>query len=383
MSRILDQLFLLVLAISLTFLTGCSQGLFGAKEITNDGEVNQQENNPPKHAYDVNLYKMNKVVCDPMGGGGDPGMQSGLKAELYYLTAGQPHYQNVQEYYDHGTKSTQDLFFSDLNVPTRLFGEGFPIQSGGLVQDDQGQDLIEYFALRFKSTLKLTPDDPEGDYELALLSDDGSLLRFNGQGVVDNDHNHPTRMGCGDTVFMSYDSSFETEIDYYQGPRHHISLIPMWRRVTAGTQPESECGKLGNSRYFDFNNGSTPTNNYLGLLARGWKPIASGNWHLPAEASYNPCVEGTNPVISNFAVIDIGEGFAQVVWNTDIPATSQVMVTDANGVQTITDSDNVLRTSHQIIIDDGIDFGETYQFQAISISADMGKSLSEIIEETF
>lgn len=352
----------------------------GQHETTEQGSNNY-------HPYDVNLYKMNKVVCDPMGNPGNPGPNDGLIAELFYLNSNQPHYQNVLDYIMSGTKSTQKLFFSDLNVPTRLFNTGFPTQTGAMVKDDAGNDLIEYFGLRFKSVLKLSEDDEAGEYEMALLSDDGAIMKVvDDDGVqrvvVDNDHDHPTRMGCGGKLQFNHATAYDVVIDYYQGPRYHISLIPMWRKVTANTQPETECGQLGNERYFDYNNNSTPQQKYLAMLARGWKPIHADNWHLPPMAIYNPCTEGKAPVISNFTVIDTREGEVIVRWNTDVPATAQVLVRDSQGNETVTSSDNVLRTQHQVVVGPGtIQFGQTYSFQGISISADMGKAMSRVIEE--
>lgn len=363
-------------------LAACSPQIFQSqnKEIL-------EQSSTDTHAYDVNMYKLNKVVCDPMGGPGNPGPNDGLIAELFYLNSTQPHYQRVLDYILNGTASTQKLFFSDLNVPTRLFNTGFPIQTGSMVKDDAGNDLIEYFGLRFKSVLKLAPTDASGEYELALLSDDGAVMKIvDDDGVhrvvVNNDSDHPTRMGCGQKLMFDHETEYDVVIDYYQGPRYNISLIPMWRKVTSTTPAETECGQSGNARYFDYNNNSTPTQKYLGLLARGWKPIHADNWHLPPMAIYNPCTEGKAPVISNFSVLDTREGEVIVRWNTDVPATSQVLVRDSQGRETVTTSDNVLRTQHHIVIGQGtIQFGQTYSFQGISIAADMGKALSRVIEE--
>ncbi len=367
------------------FFTACSDGMLEGQEESNSNATAQDAN---MHPYDVNKHALNKVVCDPMGGGSNGGSQSGLKAELFYLDSSQPDYNRVGDYFQHGTKSTQELFFTDLYVPTRMFDTGFPSQTGEMIKDDQNNELIEYFALKFRSVLKLNPTDLEGDYELALLSDDGTIMRFTDidgeqQVVVNNDGDHPTKMGCGEVVHFDHDTTVDVEIDYYQGPRHHISLIPLWRKVDANTRAEKECGKLGNHRFFDPNNNSKEKQTYLDMLLRGWQPIHASNWHLPIQEIYNPCVEGTNPRISDFSVQDIGEGVAIVTWTTDIPATSQVLVKRADGSEFVTTSDNVLRTSHRVVIDSEIDFGETYIFQGISISADMGKTLSRVIQETF
>lgn len=363
----------------LSLLSACG-GVNKSSELlsvpTNPGEVEY-------HPYDVNNFQLNKIVCDPMGTPGNPGPGDGLIASLFYLESNQPKYTQVSDYMEFGTKSTQKLFFSQLNVPTRVFDQGFPSQTGSLLQNDQNEDLIEHFGLRFRSVLTLAPSDEEGDYELALLSDDGAVLKImNSEGefetVVDNDKVHPTRMGCGDVVTFNKATEFDVEIDYYQGPRYHISLIPMWRKVDANTPAEVECGKQGNSRYFDFNNNSQPKQKYLDMLARGWKPIAAENWHLPPMAITNPCVQGTDPKISNFQIQDIGGGFVSATWETDIPATSQVRVVDPQGQERVTQSDNVLRTSHSVRIP--IVYNQVYDFQGISISADMGKSLSRVIQ---
>jgi len=114
----------------------------------------------------------------------------------------------------------------------------------------------------------------------------------------------------------------------------------------------------------------------LDMLARGWRPIEASNWGLPYMAPYNPCHQGQIPSISNFSVVDSGNGSAIVTWQTDIPATSQVLIRDSNGEETLTTSDNILRTTHQVIVSEGIQLGVPYSYQGISISEDLGNSVS-------
>jgi hypothetical protein len=382
MSNYIENLKATIVLSSLSFLAACSSN-FNSQDL-----ATESAESIPMHQYDVNKYQLNKVVCDPMGGPGTQGATDGLIAQLFYLKQGQSHYQDVASYINLGTASTQKLFFSQINIPTRVFNTGFPKETGGIVQNDEGADLIEYFALRFKSVLKLAAGDLPGQYELALLADDGSIMKIIDEDgvkrvVVDNDLDHPTRMGCGQKLYFDSTSSYDVELDYYQGPRQHIALIPLWRRVTDTTTQEVECGKLGNERYFDYNNNSTPQKSYLDMLLRGWKPIAAANWHLPPMAIFNPCVEGTNPIISNFNVRNDGEGYAIVSWTTDIPATAQVLIKDSLGNEIMTQSDNILRTNHSIFLDAEISFGQTYTFQGISISADLGKTLSRVLEVSF
>lgn len=331
--------------------------------------------------FDVNMYPLNKLVCDPMGGGNpeNPGM--GLKASLYYTSPGQT-YPKVADYFENGIKSPQAMFFSEIFVPTRTFDKGFPTQTGGFVKDDSGNKLIEHFAIRFSTVLKLSQEDEEGEYEFAILSDDGAVMKTRIDGVdtvvVDNDNIHPTRMGCGTTKLnMTKESEFLVDFEYYQGPKYHISFIPLWRKVSSSNAAETECGKLGNDRYFDYNNNSAPKQPYKDILARGWKPIAAANYNLPISAVFNPCVEGVAPVISNFVVDDLSNGRVLVSWTTDIPATTQVRYVNMDsGVELLTNADNFLTTEHEMLLE-GLNPGKWYLFQGVSISDSYGKSISD------
>lgn len=375
--------FILLLLVSPLFILtqGCNSG--GSSQVADNPEYG------PVNNFDVNKYALNKLVCDPLDQGPSPGPNDGLIASLHYRKAGQERFYDVMSYIELGQKSSQTLFFTTLNVPTRLFQLGFPTETGASVENDNGEVLNEYFALKLNSILKLAPDDEGGTYELALLSDDGALFKIRDndgvyQVVVDNDGDHPTRLGCGQTIDMHRESELAVEIDYYQGPRYHISLIPMWRKVTASTQPEPLCGKLGNSLYFDYNNNSQPQSAYNALLSRGWKPIAAANWHLPAFADFNPCTEGDPPQIINLQY-EMVEGFITFTWETDKPATSQILYSIAgNNEQNMTEADNRLRMVHQVTIAPGtLQGGTEYEFQAVSISDTFGKGMSDILNVVY
>jgi hypothetical protein len=160
--------------------------------------------------------------------------------------------------------------------------------------DQNGQVLIEYFALEMKSQLTLSPSDPEGNYELAVLSDDGTVITID-QGnnqimTINNDGEHPTRMGCATNLLnMKHGATYPIEIKYYQGPRYEIALTLMWRHVSGNSVPnESLCGATGNYEFWDPDNTpSTPTANYQQLLADGWTVVGEQNFLL--QAGTNPC----------------------------------------------------------------------------------------------
>lgn len=361
---------LLVLVLSI-MTTACSKVI----EETASKELN---------TFDVNLYALNKLVCDPFDGGPsnptDPNYGRGLKANLYYLRDDQPRYQTVVDYINSGMRADQYLFFTSLNVPTRMFNIGFPTESGSLVKRDDGENLYEYFALRLSTVLQLGPDDEPGDYEMAILSDDGAIMRLRGadgqyQTIVDNDGDHPTKMGCGGTITMTRETQKLMQFDYYQGPRYHIAVIPMWRKKVQGQAAEPLCGQNGNNLFFDENT-SAPKAAYNALLSRGWKPLDMDNYSLPASTIFNPCEPGIAPVISNFSVEDIIDGAVVARWTTDIPATSQLRYVDmATGAEELTIADNELRTEHEVLVR-ALKPGRQYLFQGVSISDSYGKSLS-------
>jgi hypothetical protein len=376
----------LVLLIAMSSLAACSKkNGFGTLEISAES-IDAAGQALKSSQYNVNLHPMNKTVCDPWGGGGTGGLQKGLKASLFYRGIGMPRYYSAQEYVDKTVASAQSLFMSDLNVPTRMFSEGFSTQTSGVVKDDAGNKLIEYFGLKFETVLKLRADQNEGSYELGTLADDGIIVKAKVDGVwktiINNDGDHPTQMGCAASALnLNRDSAIPLEITYYQGPRYHIANVLMMREP-ANIGKDQECGKLGNTYYFDPNNQSVPLAPYQGLLARGWAPISADNFYLPGQESYNPCAPGTNPVISNFAVREVLSNDVLVNWTTDIDSTTQVLVTEVStGVQTLTSADNLLRTSHNVQVS-GLQPGTTYTLQAISISADMGKTMSSAITVT-
>lgn len=366
-----------LISISTTSLTlACS---YGTNVISQDNVSSNSYMD-----YDVNMYALNKVVCDPLGADQPANIQAGLKAELYYLNSDQPRFKSLNDYFSQGVQSSKTLFFTTVNVPTRIFSDGFPSQTGSMITTDTGENLIEYFALRFNATLKLAADDQEGEYEMALLADDGARLLIrdeegNFQTIVDNDGDHSTKMGCGAKIQMAKSTEKLVKLEYYQGPRNNIALIPMWRKIDANTQPEPLCGVQSNTLYFDFNNGSTPKQAYLDMLARGWKPIAANNWSLPVEAVFNPCVVEIKPIITDFKIVNNSEGVLNFSWNTDRDTTSQVLYKNLRtGEELITTSDNIVRRSHNIEVS-GLSINDTYEFRAVSISKRFGKAVSDPI----
>ncbi len=370
--------------LAMWYVVGCESG---------SGNGQQASSAVQYHTYNINAYPANKVVCDPMGGGGASSPKQGIKSELYYRTQGQPRYYSAQDYVDHTTKSDQNLFFSDINVPTRLFQSGFKTQTSDVLKDDSGNTLIEYFGLKMDTTIRLSDQDADGDYEFALLSDDGAILKINQNGnwsnVVSNDGDHPTRLGCSTQKFtLNHSSQLSSELLYYQGPRYHISNILLWRKLNSdqAAGQDQDCGNYGNNMWFDPNNNSQPTSKYQALLNRGWKVLTPANYYLPADSTetalYNPCTAGTVPTISDVRISELVSSDIWVNWSTDIPSTSQLMITRvSDGNTIITTTDNIVRTQHTIHYS-GLQSNTAYQLRVINVSEDLGRAISDPIDFT-
>lgn len=330
----------------------------------------------------MNAFPLNKTVCDPWSGGAPDTSQNGVRARLAHRAAGQPEWTRSRDYLEKGVASGRSLFFSDLNVPTRLFHQGFATQTSSVVTDDRGEKLIEYFGLGFVTQIRLGTDDPAGDYEFAILSDDGTTMRVGaGDGgggmrvLIDNEDAHPTRMGCAEErVALEHGQGLDVDITYFQGPRMHIAMVLMWRPVTASTRREPLCGAMGNDAFFNPDKGSKPLANYAALLARGWKPVPARNLFLPGAAVFNPCVTGEELEITGSAIVEVSSFQAEIQWRSSRPGTSQALVRRlATGEEYLTDSDQMLRTVHQLRIE-GLESGEDYEIQPVSVAEDGAKA---------
>ncbi len=375
-STLLQTLSALALVVALPACSGLiPEGQLSAKEEIRISKL------------DVNRYPVTKTVCDPMGGDNDPRSNAGLKAELYWLGGNVAAPVSTADLIARGTRSDRALFFTQLNSPTRMFDMGFNNDLGEPIKNDAGDKLIERFALKFKSVLRLAPDQAEGLYEFAILSDDGAIMKVRDvdgvyKTVVDSDGDHGTRMGCGSPLIeMKRDTEKLMQLDYYQGPRYHIALMLLMRKVTPAQDGtfarDPSCGYVSNEQWFDPNHGSTPQPRFTALATRGWRVLTADNYALPNEMVFNPCKEGDIPVITNPRLGESYSNSVQFSWETDLLSTSQIVVTEvATGAQTLSTSDNVL-SLHHAVIQGGLKADTAYTVQAVSISDTYGKGLSD------
>lgn len=317
-----------------------------------------------------------QTICDPFNVGNST-RDRGIIGNLVYLTDDMPRYTQAVDYIANGLPIPSTLYFDKLYVPTRAFDMGFFTQDGRLVTNQDGNTLYEYFGLRLESQLQLAEGEAPGWYELSMLSDDGANLYVkNADGsldrIVNNDGTHPTRMGCGSkAIYMDGTNKVPIVIDYYQGPRFHISLVVMWRPLPDGADPSApavdvECGRSGNSRYFNSNVvPSAPSATFYDLLTRGWKPLENANYYFPEQAS-NPCGAEDPLLISNFVIAGVTKTSVTLSWTTNMPSTSMAEIKNvATGVITQTPEDTTLKTSHSVTIT-GLTANTLYAVKGIS-----------------
>ena len=160
-----------------------------------------------------------------------------------------------------------------------------------------GGKLFEYFALDLRGRIKLGELEEEGHYQFAVISDDGSIFELemddnNRVELINNDRYTPTRMKCAaEPVYFGRNTKREFQMKYFQGPRMHIALMLLWRKVDLEAMGDERfCDRAGNSLFFDFNKvPSEPKAAYLELQERGWKVLDSQNFLLPTGLVENPC----------------------------------------------------------------------------------------------
>lgn len=233
------------------------------------------------------------AVCDPFSPVTSNLCNGGLIGDIFYLDSNHIGLfqgmsgKTVEYFYNYGIKVDALLNLSSVNVPTRAFDQGFPVSGGGLILNNAGQPLFEYFAFRLKTVFKLDPVvDQPGWYQFATISDDGSMLNYkpnpmdaNYSTLIANDGDHSTRMVCASqAIYIDDVSRIPMEFKYYQGPRTEIALTVAWRKVDSISPPaDSRCGFTSNSAWGP--NGSALND----ILARGWRIPGATNYIAPPQ----------------------------------------------------------------------------------------------------
>ncbi len=273
---------LTIAALAAVLTTGCGRARFTFENDSSFGQLN-----PP-------------TVCAPFDPANPGNGQTGLTGSIRYLDDNQSRVTRVDDLISSGHDAGVRLVLNRLDVPTVAFTHGFvDSETGTPLKRSTGEVLNEWFSIDLRSQLSLTNADEEGFYQLALLSDDGAVLEIDESSgiaptkLIDNDGTHPTRMGCGvKAIYMKRGQPRAIRLKYFQGPRHHIALMLVWRKVSgSSSKTDATCCASGNDYFWNSAvTPSVPTDNFAGLVERGWKTPAAQNYLLPANELPNPCL---------------------------------------------------------------------------------------------
>lgn len=303
--------------------------------------------------FGIKVLPSNKFICEPFGNMNGGEIKGGLKAELAYvdpslnLTAATKNAYGVMEYFGSASqfvKTTTPIFLSQVNVPTRKFDQGFMLSDGSFLSDTNNNKLIEWFALRMKSVLKLSDTDAEGLYEIATISDDGSRL-FLGQPagadgivppeveIVNNDGAHSTRMKCASQpINMSRTSKLPMTYYYNQGPRTEIANVMVWRKVDAASAEKYvNCDKVDSNKWWRSSD-SSPAEYWNAVAADGWKIVDAKNFELP-NSQINPCAAQNNNLIAKADFAPLANGMTTLNIDFSVAANIKAKLYKVDGTQ--------------------------------------------------
>jgi hypothetical protein len=268
----------------------------------------------------IEVLSPDTVVCDPLAGNSEPTpteVRGGIRGRLYSIASWETCLWQrnclilpVQDFLAEAEDLNLNVFMKDINVPTRAFDAGFETQTGALIRDPQGVFLYEWFGLDLRATVKLANGDAAGHYQFAVISDDGVRFELDHDGmgfrpVVNDPLIHAPKLGCGTRTFeLNGESRIPMRLRYFQGPRFHIALQLLWRRIpesqlsNPGFLQSSNCGNQGVDLFHDSNTvPSTPRPAYEQLLSEGWRPLSPENFVLPETSANNPCTPtGGGPI---------------------------------------------------------------------------------------
>lgn len=361
-------LVILMLSISTIFVSGCLEA--GSGTESGSTVVSDHDANPE-------LNKITRAVCDPFQTNSTQSRENGLVGQLLYLTPDQPRYEATEDYMNHGQLANATLYLDRLFVPTRPSDRPFYMNNGQPIVSVDGTSIYKYFGVRMHSNLQLAANEAPGYYQLAVMSNDGAVLKVDdGQGgfktIVNNDGPHPTQLACAtEPIYLDHNTKLPMVMDYYQGNGAHISLITMWRPWPSDPDQvadhDSYCGRQGNGLFFNFDvNPVEPKKQFYETLLAGWKVLENQNYQFP-EQTENPCAPTEAPLsILSFTLLNVQRDRITLSWTTNIPSTSQGFWknTSSNTTGTTQVNGNLV-TAHSLTIT-GLSPNTLYSIKAIS-----------------
>ena len=267
--------------------------LLSSAPATMTFNVRQKQNEYIQTEKKLQITSLSNTVCDPLSGDvpGEDG--KGLVGNIRLLN--NPDDRSIRDrLYNYLNPAMSyeveglTLFMGKVDVPKRAFDLGFSSQDGGVLSVN-GEALTEYFNINLESTMRIDTDEAAGEYELAVISDDGSKLSIKAQDATEfqvytySPETHSPKMICSQTttdipnyVTFNKGENLDIKMNYFQGPRVHIALQFIWRKKVPGQRKSNFC-----------NTGIT-TDNFQYLASDGWEVIPAEVFNLPSDV-VNSC----------------------------------------------------------------------------------------------
>jgi hypothetical protein len=218
------------------------------------------------------------VICNPLGDqpvddGGDvpsvPQRRMGLIAKIY---EGEANWNNINTYAQKGYEHPEKIYFSNFNVPERAFSEGFSFGENDFLKNKTGEKLIEWFSISARGFITLPDNEEAGYFELVTMSDDGVKVSVADELLIDSPNTHGSQIVCASKlIHLDKNELKKFNLDYFQGPRYHITLMSFIKRVE---DPE----KFVKSK--ECNRG---TNSFAKLIEEDYKVITPSYFVLPDD----------------------------------------------------------------------------------------------------
>jgi hypothetical protein len=324
-----------------------------------------------------------RLICDPFLTNSQVGRERGLFGNIYHIPDksicsqskgedGGACFKNVEDYINKGTLANAYIYLDRLFVQSQPFTNGL-VDSNGNTIDLEGVNFYENFAVDVNAQLQLAVNEAPGYYQLALISDDGALLKqVNSDGtemvLVNNNGSHPTKMACADTPIWMDHNPINIKMQQFQGSRKAITMVAMWRKWDPNNKDAvSECGKGGNGKYFDSSKTPIqPKKHFYELLANGWKVLENENFVFPNQEE-NPCAPPEEPLLlTGFSIQVPNRNSVSGEWISNLPASSQLEVKNTvTGAITLGPVDPSLSLNHNML-QLGLSPNTLYSVRAIS-----------------
>lgn len=274
----------LLLVGSLLFFGACKQSEFYDKAAFLEGvetPANGGGNAPSDGSDGPGLCEYGStddLICNPLGGddGEDtptddipavPARRLGLIAHLY---EGQNQWNQIDRYFTDGYRHEEAIYFSNFDVPTRAFDEGFGYGQDQYLKNQNGERLIEWFALKASGNILLPENESSGTYHIVTISDDGIRVVVDGKNILENTGIHAPTIDCAkELITLNSKEEKSLELSYFQGPRMHISLQTFIKKIddVDAFKKESFC---------------STSNGTATLIQNGYKVMSAAWFTLPA-----------------------------------------------------------------------------------------------------